>query len=114
MSRRPATTCLAKCGCGKAATLPSGQCPDCWLAQDTSQGSTILRPHGEARYSNDTRQPGLALATCSASPKGLGLITNCPVCGSKNLKDESGFILEGVSCKTCGWVDIDGGVCLTD
>lgn len=34
----------------------------------------------------------------------------CPVCESKDLKDESGFLVEGVSCKSCGWTDIDGGL----
>lgn len=43
-------------------------------------------------------------------PRGLGFITRCPLCNSKKLKDESGFIIEGVSCENCGWNDIDGGV----
>lgn len=41
---------------------------------------------------------------------GFGFITQCPVCGSKDLKNESGFLVEGVSCNTCHWQDIDGGV----
>jgi len=49
-------------------------------------------------------------ATGSASPRGLGYITECPVCKSKDLKDESAFIMEGVSCRSCGWADIDAGI----
>lgn len=37
-------------------------------------------------------------------------ITKCPKCGSSNLKDESGFIIEGVSCSNCGWSYIDLGI----